>query len=211
MPLFKAALENAAKVLASSDPTLKPIIERAGPCSLKPHQNYYQELVESIIGQQLSIKAAAAIEARFIALFEGSFPSPPQILEKNIGELRAIGFSRAKANYVHDLAEHVIDGRLQFKEIDAKTNAEIITLLTDIKGIGEWTAHMFLIFCMGRLDILPVGDLGIRNGIRKLYNFDELPTPEQIKDLAGQNHWHPYESVASWYVWYSLDNKSAVS
>lgn len=209
MPSFQKELKHAADHLAENDPVLKQIISSSGLCNLQPHKNYYQELVQSILGQQLSVKAAAAIESRFIALFEGSFPSPEQILDKTIEELRAVGFSRAKANYIQDLAQHVLDGRLKFDEIDSMSNEEILTLLTDIKGIGEWTAHMFLIFCMGRLDVLPVGDLGIRNGIRKLYNLDNLPTPQDITELSVQNHWHPYEAVASWYIWHSLDNKPA--
>jgi DNA-3-methyladenine glycosylase II len=128
------------------------------------------------------------------------------ILEKTVEELRSVGLSRPKANYIKDLAQHIIDGKLKFDLFESQTNEEIIAQLIDVKGIGEWTAHMFLIFCMGRLDILPVGDLGIRNGIRALYGFDDIPTPQQIVELAENNNWKPYESVASWYVWQSLNN-----
>jgi DNA-3-methyladenine glycosylase II len=211
MPSFEDQLAKAAEELAKNDPMLKPVIEVAGLCTIRPHQNYYQALVESIIGQQLSVIAAAAIKKRFVDLFGGNFPSPEQIIEKNVEDFRTIGFSRAKGNYAHDLAEHVIDGRLKFDEVDSKTNDEVVALLTDVKGIGEWTAHMFLMFCMGRLDVLPVGDLGIKNGIRRLYGFEDSLTPDQIKDLAKQKLWHPYESVASWYIWRSLDNEPAIS
>jgi DNA-3-methyladenine glycosylase II len=207
MDNFKARLTKAANYLSDQDNILKPIISSSGLPTLKPHTNYYQELVESIIGQQLSVKAAAAIESRFVALFEGHFPTPEKIIEVTIEELREIGFSRAKGSYVHDLAHHLIDGRLKLDNLDDLPNQSIISLLTDIKGIGEWTSHMFLIFCMGRLDVLPIGDLGIRNGIRKLYGFEDTPTPQQITELAAKNKWHPYESVASWYVWQSLNNK----
>lgn len=207
MPLLSDHVsKTAAEYLQRHDPVLAPIIELVGLCPLRPHQSYYQELVESIIGQQLSIKAAAAIEARFIALFEGSFPTPEQIVSCDIDTLRSIGFSRAKALYVTDLALHVLDGGVTFDHLDSLSNDEIIAELTAVKGIGVWTVHMFLMFCMGRTNVLPVGDLGIRNGIRALYGFKELPTPQQIIELAERNHWHPYESVASWYVWQSLKN-----
>lgn len=198
-------LEQAAKHLAKHDPTLQPIIAQAGLAQLSPHTDYYGALVSSIVGQQLSVKAAAAIKQRFRDLFDGQLPSPEQILSVGAEQLRAIGFSYAKARYVHDLAQHIIDGRITFERIPEQSNEEIIAELTDVKGVGEWTAHMFLMFCVGRLDVLPVGDLGIRNGIRALYDFEDLPTPAEIVEVAERHQWHPYESVASWYVWRSID------
>ena len=203
---YTTELKKAAEHLSKVDPVLAPVIARAGLPDLKRHDDYYGALVNSIIGQQLSVKAAASIKRKFRDLFDGELPAPEQILAKSVEDLRAVGFSRAKANYVRDLAQHVVDGRVRFDHLDGLTNQEIITELTDVKGIGEWTVHMFLMFCMGRLDVLPVGDLGIRNGIRELYGLDELPTPSQISEIANQYKWHPYESVASWYVWHSLDN-----
>jgi DNA-3-methyladenine glycosylase II len=200
----------AAKYLRQNDAVLAPVIAAVGLCSMRPHTNYYQELVESIIGQQLSLKAAASIEARFVAMFEGNFPSPQQILTKDVEELRAIGFSRPKARYVQDLAQHILDGMITFDHIDNLSNEDIIKLLTGVKGIGEWTVHMFLMFCMGRSDVLPVGDLGIRNGVRALYGFDAAPTPDDIAHIATEHSWHPYESIASWYVWQSLNNVPAL-
>jgi DNA-3-methyladenine glycosylase II len=202
-------LSRAASYLSEHDPQLAPIIKRAGLADLKPHQDYYGALVNSIIGQQLSVKAAASIKQRFKDLFSGRLPAPEQILEKSVEDLRGVGFSNAKAHYVHDLAQHIIDGKVVFDKLDKQSNEEIIAELTDVKGIGEWTVHMFLMFCMGRLDILPVGDLGIRNGVRALYGFEDLPTPQQIIEIAERNQWHPYESVASWYIWHSLDNAPA--
>lgn len=199
-------LERAARHLAEHDAVLKPVIARAGPCTITPHTDYYWELIDSIISQQLSVKAAASIEKRFQELFGTEAPAPEAILAKSVDELRAVGLSRPKANYIRDLAQHIIDGTVKFDKLDSQRNEEIITELTAVKGIGEWTAHMFLIFCMGRLDVLPVGDLGIRNGIRTLYGFEDLPTPAEIRELAAKNHWQPYESVASWYIWQSLDN-----
>ncbi len=196
----------AAEYLSEHDAMLAPVIARAGLCTIRPHRNYYQELVDSIISQQLSVKAAAAIEGRFRDMFGGEFPSPEQILTKDVEELRAIGFSRAKAAYVRDLAQHILDGQIRFDHLDKLDNQAVVAELIPVKGIGEWTAHMFLMFCMGRSDVLPVGDLGIRNGIRQLYDLDHAPSPDEIRAIATQNEWAPYESIASWYVWQSLDN-----
>lgn len=199
-------LEKAAKYLAEHDKVLVPVIAEHGPCTIRPHKNYYQELVESIISQQLSVKAADSILKRFVELFGGTFPTPEQILTKDVEDFRAVGFSYAKGRYVRDLAQHVVDGLVKFDHLDRLSNEEIIQELTAVKGIGEWTVHMFLMFCMGRLDVLAYGDLGIKNGIRALYGFEDAPTPQQIIELSEKNHWHPYESVACWYVWRSLNN-----
>lgn len=199
----------AAKVLSTNDEHLRPIIAYCGPCPIRPHTDYYRELVESIIGQQLSVKAAASIRGKFLGLYGGEFPRPQQLLDTSVDDLRSVGFSRAKAVYVHDLARHVIDGRINFKDFNSLGNNEIIKELIAVKGIGEWTAHMFLMWCMGRSDILPHGNLGIRNGIQKLYGLDTLPDRTAVEAIAAQNSWHPYESVASWYIWQSLDNAPA--
>lgn len=210
MVIDDKVVAEAAEYLGKNDPILGKVIKKSGPCTIRPHTNYYQELVDSIISQQLSVKAAAAIEGRFREMFGGKFPSPEQILTKDVEELRAIGFSYAKGRYVQDLAQHIIDGKVKFDTIDSLSNEEVIAELTAVKGIGEWTAHMFLMFCMGRSDVLPVGDLGIRNGIRALYGLEKAPTPDEVSDIAKKNNWYPYESIASWYVWASLDNKPAV-
>ena len=202
--------KEAADYLSKADPLLQPVIARAGLCTIRHHTDYYQALVDAIISQQLSVHAARSIENRFRELFGGQFPSAEQILTKDVDTLRGLGFSRAKATYVLDLAQHIVDGKVRFDHLDDLSNDEVIAELVPVKGIGVWTAHMFLMFCMGRADILPVGDLGIRNGIRKLYGLSDLPTPEQITEIAIKNKWHPFESVASWYVWQSLDNAPAV-
>lgn len=204
-------LKVAARELALRDPILGGIIDRAGIPSITPHKNYYQELVESIVSQQLSVKAAATILKRFVALFPGdSFPTPDQILQKDIEELRSVGLSRQKGSYIQDLALKVIDGSVKFDHLDILENQEVIDELTQIKGVGVWTVHMFLMFCMGRLDVLPTGDLGIKNGIQKLYDLPSSPTPAEIEATAKKHDWHPYETVASWYIWHSLDNKPAL-
>ena len=200
-------LQIAAHHISKKDPILAEVISSSPLPLLEAHTNYYQELVESIIGQQLSVKAAATIRLRFVALFNDQFPSPEQILSCDIEQLRSVGLSRPKAGYIQDLAQHVLDGTIELHKLDRLSNDQIVTELTRVKGIGEWTVHMFLMFCMGRLDVLPIGDLGIRSGIQKLYKLDHLPLPAEVVSIAEQNEWHPYESVASWYVWKALDNK----
>ena len=199
-------MDKALIHVSKADPRLAKLIETYPRPDFTPHTNYYHELASSIISQQLSVKAAKTIEGRFKDLFGGAFPSPEQILLKDTEELRAVGLSRPKAGYIQDLASKVLDGTVDFSTIDSLANQEIIDELTKVKGIGEWTVHMFLMFCVGRLDVLPIGDLGIRNGIGKLYDFQSVPTPEEVKIIADKNSWHPYESVASWYIWQSLDN-----
>lgn len=199
-------LTQAAQHLARVDPLLAPVIEAHGLCTIEPHTNYYQELVESIISQQLSVKAARSILQKFLGLFDGTFPEPKQILSKSVEELRSAGLSNAKARYIQDLALHVHDKTIQLDILNTLSNDEIVRELTTVKGIGEWTAQMFLMFCMGRLNVLPYGDLGIKNGVQKLYGLDHLPLPEEIQTIARDRKWAPYESVASWYIWKSLDN-----
>ena len=199
-------LRSAADYLSAHDPILLPVIQNAGLCTIQPHTDYYQALCNSIIGQQLSVKAAATIKERFRACFGGTMPTPETLLEAPLELLQSAGLSRTKATYIHDLARHICEHHISFETFPRLSNEEILTTLTDVKGIGVWTAHMFLMFCMGRLDVLPIGDLGIRSGIRLLYGLRDLPTPEQVTDIATAHHWHPYESVASWYVWHARDN-----
>ena len=200
---IQAAIEH----FQSHDPILAEVIKNAPLPTLAPHSNYYQALVESIISQQLSVKAAATILKRFVDLYSSDFPSPDDILATDVEELRGVGLSRQKASYIKDLASKVLDGSIQFSHLDDLPSSEIVKELVQVKGVGVWTVHMFLMFCMGRLDVLPVGDLGIKNGIYVLYNLPEKPTPEEIQMVALNNNWHPYETIASWYIWHSLDNK----
>lgn len=199
-------MQPALEHLRTADTRIAALITLYPAPSLEKHTNYYEELVESIIGQQLSVKAARSIRNRFVDLFGGQFPTPEQILAQDIETLRSVGLSRPKANYIQDLALKVIEGEVVFDTLDDLSNDEIVAELTKVKGIGVWTVHMFLMFCMGRLDVLPTGDLGIRNGIMKLYGLDHLPEPREIELLAEANGWQPYASVASLYIWQSLDN-----
>lgn len=199
-------MDIAIQHLSGSDSILAEVISHYDKPTIQKHGNYYDELVSSIISQQLSVKAAKTIENRFLALFDDEFPSPEQILACNIEELRSVGISRPKACYIQDLAQKLHDGEIDFTKFDELSNDEIIAELVPVKGIGEWTAHMFLIFCMGRLDVLATGDLGVRTAIQKLYALPDLPSPVQMHDIAKANSWSPYESVACWYLWQSLDN-----
>lgn len=188
------------------DARLAPLVKQFGLPSFQPHKNYYQELVESIISQQLSVKAAASITKRFVDYFD-HFPAPDEIVAADTEGLRGCGLSYAKVRYIKDLAMRVIDGSVKFDHLDTLSNDEIVAELTPVKGIGEWTVHMFLIFCMGRLDVLATGDLGIRNAIWRQYAFEKAPTVDEMRQVAVENSWHPYESIACWYLWKSLDNK----
>lgn len=207
---WQDTLKQAAEHLSAHDPRLGEVIAGAPLPTFSPHKNYYQELVESIISQQLSVKAARTILDRFKALFTADFPEPADILSKDIETYRAVGLSRQKTSYIQDLALKVIEGTVTFGHLDSLSNQEVIDELIQIKGVGLWTIHMFLIFCMGRLDVLPTGDLGIKNGMQKLYELPSRPVEADMQAIALTYKWHPYESVASWYVWHSLDNQPAL-
>lgn len=203
---FTQQLRAAESHLSKNDRILAGIIRTYGPCQLKPHEDHYGELVSGIVGQQLSIKAAAAIWQRVLALSGGQMPTPRQLVKTDTETLRSIGLSYAKASYVKDLALHILDGRLDMDHIAQLPNKEIMDQLTAVKGIGEWSAHMFMIFGLGRLDILPVGDLGIKKAAMNLYGLKELPDRKILEDLSHKNNWKPYESAAAWYLWKSLEN-----
>jgi DNA-3-methyladenine glycosylase II len=203
---FQQQLRQAEAHLAKNDKKLAPIIKAAGPCRIEPHTDHYGELVGSIVGQQLSSIAAGTIWRRVLDLFGGQMPAPEDLIKVEDQKLRDVGLSWAKVRYVKDLAQHILDGRLDLDHIATMPNEQIIEQLTAVKGLGEWSAHMFMMFGLGRLDILPVGDLGVRKAVMNLYGLREMPAPEQIITISNKNHWHPYESVASWYLWQSLDN-----
>jgi DNA-3-methyladenine glycosylase II len=203
---FQQRLRQAEKYLAGHDIKLAPIIKASGPCRIKPHTDHYGELVGSIVGQQLSSVAAGTIWRRLLGLFNGRMPTPEQLIKIDDQKLRDVGLSWAKVRYVKDLAQRILDGRLDLDHIAGMPNDQIIEQLTAVKGLGEWSAHMFMMFGLGRLDVLPTGDLGIRKAIMNLYGIKQMPTPERIITLANKNQWHPYESVACWYLWQSLDN-----
>lgn len=210
MVINETVARHAADTLKKADPILAPLIATYGLCAIRPHREYYRALTGEIIGQQLSVKAAASIRKLFEALFNNTFPAPEAILEKSVEELRTVGLSKAKATYIRDLAQHIVDGKVRFDHLDDLDNEAVVKTLTDVKGIGEWTAHMFLMFCMGRTDILAYGDLGIRNAIKKLYALPAIPSPQAVQALALERGWHPYETIACWYLWQSLENVPSV-
>jgi DNA-3-methyladenine glycosylase II len=206
---FAEELNRAEKSLSRRDPKMRDLIKRYGPCRVRPHTRYFQTLVGSIISQQLSTKAADTIHGRFVALYAPSrFPKATQIIQTPDEHLRGTGISFQKIGYIKDLAAKTEDGTLKLAKMARMKDEEIIEMLTRVKGIGVWTVHMFLIFSLARLDVLPVGDLGVRRAIQLLYGFDALPNAEEIERVAGENGWRPYCSIASWYLWRSLENKA---
>ncbi len=206
---FLLELQRAERTLSRRDPQMRALIKRYGSCGLRPHTRYFETLVGSVISQQLSTKAADTIFRRFKALYAPArFPKPEQILATPDADLRGVGMSGSKVLFVKDLVAKTQEGAVKFNRLARMSDDEIIAMLTQVKGIGVWTVHMFLIFSLGRLDILPVGDLGIRRGIERLYGFDDLPAADQIEALADEKGWRPYCSVASWFLWRSLENKT---
>lgn len=192
--------------LKKSDPILAELFVKYKPTVVSPSQNYFESLADAIMSQQLSGKAAETIIRRFKALFpKTAFPSPKQVLSKTDAELRAVGVSGAKASYLKNLAQAFVDKTLDFNKIENKTDQEIITMLVAIKGIGRWTAEMFLIFSLGRPDVFSFGDLGLRNAVKKVYGLRQDPSPKKLTKLSAR--WHPYCSTASLYLWASLDNR----
>ena len=206
---FSASLRTAEKHLSRRDPVLRQFIKQHGACRVHQHSRYFETLVNSIVSQQLSVKAAATIFQRFVALYTpAKFPKPDQIAATPDETLRSVGLSGQKLSYIKDLATKVDDGSVHLKRITKMSDDEIIAELTQVKGIGVWTVHMFLIFSLGRLNVLPVGDLGIRMAMQRAYGLAELPKPAEIEAIAVQNKWQPFCSVASWYLWRSLENKT---
>jgi DNA-3-methyladenine glycosylase II len=194
---------HATNHLKSSDPILAAIIETAGPCVMSYRDPEFSTLVRSIVFQQLHGKAAATIYGRLEAAAGGTV-TPQSILALQVPKLRACGLSKQKIAYIRDLAKHTTDGKIEFSKLSQKTDDEVMKALTQVKGVGAWTAHMFLIFALRRENVLPTGDLAIRAAIKRAYKTrgtrkDPLPSPKQMEKLAKA--WHPYCSIASWYLW----------
>ncbi len=192
----------ALRHLVKADPVLRRLITRLGPCTLAPRRDSFATLCDSIISQQLAAPVAAAIYDRFAALFPRRRPTPAALAETPAARLRAAGLSRQKIAYLKDLAAGFRDGRIQPRRFGHLSNDAIIAALVSIHGIGRWTAEMFLMFALNRLDVLPVDDLGIRKAIQRWYGLRRLPTARTIRAIAKP--WHPYETVACWYLWRSL-------
>jgi len=190
------------------DAKLARIIERVGRCGFKPRTDgtHFDAIVRAIIYQQLSGKAAATIHGRVIALF-GRPPAPADLLAAPEDELRAAGLSRQKLGYLRDLAARAASGEVPFARLHELPDEDIVTTLTRVKGVGEWTAQMFLMFRLGRPDVLPALDLGIQTAIQRAYRLKARPAPKDVLRIGAR--WTPYRSVASWYLWRSLDAPAA--
>ncbi len=204
-----AALDytRAERILSQRDPVLAEIITRYGPCglALAQREDPFRAIVEAIVWQQLSGKAAATIFDRFLGLFpDHRFPEPAQVTATSDQQLRAIGFSRQKIGYLRDLCARMQSGSLPLDRLDAMTDDEVIEALTQVKGIGRWTAEMVLMFKLQRSDVLPVDDLGIVKAIRKAYRLRKDPDADRIRRIGEK--WRPYRSIASWYLWQTRDN-----
>jgi len=195
-------MQEAILHLKQSDPILSEIIDRVGEYAIRFREPDFETLVKSIVFQQLSGRVAGVIFER-VAKAAGGKVTPENILKMRASRMRALGLSTQKTAYIRDLARHTRDGNVVFEELHTLGDQEVIERLTQVKGIGVWTVHMFLIFALQRLDVLPTGDLGIRNAIRKAYGLAELPSPAEMERLA--DGWRPYCTVASWYLWRSLE------
>jgi DNA-3-methyladenine glycosylase II len=199
--------------LSGADPVMARLIGEHGAIvkrELREERrgDAYGALLRSIVGQQLSTKAASTIYGRMLELFGGHAPTPKQLLAADPDAIRAAGLSRPKINYLRDLAQHVEDGELELDRLDELSDEKIIEELTAVKGIGEWSAHMFLMFHLGRPDVLPVGDQGIRNAVKTQYRLRKLPDATRLEKLARP--WRPYRTLACLYLWSSLDNQPGV-
>lgn len=195
----------ARRLLARRDPVIRELIKRHGPCGLAnaQHEDAFTALTHAIISQQLSTKAAATIARRFDALFQGP-PTPAALAEIDDVRLRAVGFSAQKIRYVRDLSARVADGSLPLSTVNELADEDVIQSLTQVKGIGRWTAEMFLMFRLHRPDVLPVDDLGILKAVQRAYGLRKMPRPERLTKMGEP--WRPYRSVACWYLWASLGN-----
>jgi DNA-3-methyladenine glycosylase II len=183
------------------DSVLRDIIDVVGEYSLKRRNHHFAVLVESIISQQLATNAAEAIFNRFKNLYP-KFPTTSQILATKKSKLRSVGLSGMKVEYIRDLARNMEEGNVNIKLLPRMSDENVIEHLTQVKGIGRWTAEMFLIFSLGRQDVLPVHDLGLRKGVQRAFSLSELPKPKEVEELGER--WRPYRSIATWYLWKSL-------
>jgi DNA-3-methyladenine glycosylase II len=207
MPLDQSttphAWAEAARHLAKADRKLAQIIKRVGPCALAPRRDYFPSLCRAIFAQQLSTKVAATLVNRFRDQFPRRQPTPALLRDRlradNGQFMRACGLSKQKAGYLLDLSEHFVERRIDTRKLRKMSDHEVIDALVEVKGIGRWTAEMFLIFVLNRPDVLPVDDLGLREGVREIYELRKRPAPLELQELAEP--WKPWRSVATWYIW----------
>jgi DNA-3-methyladenine glycosylase II len=195
--------------LKKSDPVLARVIEQVGPCRFKPRSegSHFDAVLRAIVYQQLSGKAAATIYGRVLDLYGGHAPTPAELRATSEERLRAVGLSRQKLSYAKDLAQRVVDGALPIDSLHKLPDDAIVDALVQVKGIGRWTAQMFLMFRLGRPDVLPVLDLGIQKGVKLAYGLRKHPSPERVAKIGAP--WAPHRTVASWYLWRLLDPTDA--
>jgi DNA-3-methyladenine glycosylase II len=198
-------MRNAINHLKKSDPVMRAIIERVGPCRMEYGPAEFHSLAEAIVYQQLNGKAAETIFKRVAAL-AGEPLTPKGIAKLTAEQMRSVGLSKQKSSYLRDMAERALRGELNFTRLPEMTDDEVIKHLTQVKGVGVWTAHMFLMFSLKRPNVLPTGDFGIQMAIKKHYNKRKMPKPAQMEKVAKP--WEPYRSIACWYLWRSLDIKT---
>lgn len=197
---------SASVAALKKDKVFGPLIKKHGLPALKRGTNVFEALVRSIVYQQLSGKAAATIYGRFRALFASKkFPTPEEVSKVPFEKLRSVGLSNQKASYILDLAQKFSDGTVQHKKLARMGNEEIVEHLTQVKGVGVWTVHMFLMFTLNRPDVLPVGDLGIKKGFQIVYGLRKLPEAKHMEKLAAS--WRPHATTACWYLWRAADEK----
>lgn len=201
-------MRTAIRHLKTCDPVLGALIERVGPYRIEFREPSFETLVRSIVFQQLSGKVARVIYGRLASVLPDGRVTPEGVLGLRFERMRRLGLSRQKTVYIRDLARHTVKGKVTFEQLPGFPDEDVITHLTAVKGIGEWTAQMFLIFALRRHNVLPTGDLGIRSAIKKAYGLAELPKPHEVEELA--RGWHPYCTVASWYLWRSLDGQAGI-
>ena len=201
--LTPQVLQVGTRHLRRVDLRLARVIDRVGPCTLRPRSRIYHSLFRAVLYQQLAGSAAAAIERRVCAPFGGRIPPPADFLGAPDGHLVSAGLSRQKLSYLRDLASAFADGRLRPQALVRLSNDDLVREVTTVRGIGEWTAHMLLIFSLGRPDVLPVGDYGVRKGMQRLYRLRDLPNPHTMERIAAP--WRPYRTIGSWYIWRSID------
>ena len=203
MPSATVKAELACEHLRGRDAVMRDIIDEVGPCTLRPERDRFWMLVRSIISQQISVGAARSIRRRLEELVAPAKVTPQALLRFEIDQLRAVGLSPQKAAYVRDLASKANSGAIELRTIGRFSDDAVIDQLIQVKGIGRWTAQMFLIFALGRPDVFPEDDLGIRGAIRDRYGLEDLPDKATSREIARP--WRPFASVASWYCWRSLD------
>jgi DNA-3-methyladenine glycosylase II len=203
MPAAKIDHAAATRHFRKADPVIAGVIKQVGPCTLKPQRDRFNMLVRSIISQQISTAAARSIRAKLDALIAPEKVSPEVLARFSLEQLKSAGLSSQKATYLHDLAAKTAYGTVRLKTIGKMKDEEAIEELIQVKGIGRWTAQMFLIFSLGRPDVFPPDDLGIKMALRNLYGLSDLPTKSEAHALAAP--WTPHSTFATWYLWRSLD------